>query len=245
MKMAPVVRRIYDQMLEPKYAISMGACCSSMGVFNNYALVPSDKFMPIDVHVPGCPPRPEALAHGILRLREKVQGTRRRAGASATTPSAPRRSSASEIGATSTSGSPSRGHRRCLTPTGLELIAQELRDADPESVIDTVFFRGRGDARGAPRHVRAVIQPCARRATTSSRACTAATTTRRAAARRPLRAARHARGRPDQRQDAGPDRRPRGCSRSSTSSPAPISPSARSTTCSASSSTAIRTCDGS
>jgi NADH-quinone oxidoreductase subunit B len=73
-KMAPVVRRIWDQMLEPKYAISMGACCSSMGVFNNYALVPSDKFMPIDVHVPGCPPRPESLAHGILRLREKVQG---------------------------------------------------------------------------------------------------------------------------------------------------------------------------
>jgi NADH-quinone oxidoreductase subunit B len=72
-KMAPVVRRIYDQMLEPKWAISMGACCSSMGVFNNYALVPSDKFMPIDVHVPGCPPRPEALAHGILKLRDKVQ----------------------------------------------------------------------------------------------------------------------------------------------------------------------------
>ncbi len=74
-KMAPILRRIWDQMLEPKYAISMGACCSSMGVFNNYALVPSDKFMPIDVHVPGCPPRPESLAHGILRLREKVQGT--------------------------------------------------------------------------------------------------------------------------------------------------------------------------
>jgi NADH-quinone oxidoreductase subunit B len=74
-KMAPIIRRIYDQMLEPKYAISMGACCSSTGVFNNYALVPSDKFMPIDVHVPGCPPRPEALAHGILRLREKVQQT--------------------------------------------------------------------------------------------------------------------------------------------------------------------------
>jgi NADH-quinone oxidoreductase subunit B len=75
-KMAPVIRRIYDQMLEPKWAISMGACCSSMGVFNNYALVPSDKFMPIDVHVPGCPPRPEALAHGILRLRDKIQGHR-------------------------------------------------------------------------------------------------------------------------------------------------------------------------
>ena len=72
--MAPVIRRIYDQMLEPKWAISMGACCSSMGVFNNYALVPSDKFMPIDVHVPGCPPRPEALMHGILRLRAKIQG---------------------------------------------------------------------------------------------------------------------------------------------------------------------------
>ena len=56
--MAPIIRRLYDQMLEPKWAISMGACCSSMGVFNNYALVPADKFMPIDVHVPGCP-RPE------------------------------------------------------------------------------------------------------------------------------------------------------------------------------------------
>jgi NADH-quinone oxidoreductase subunit B len=76
-KMAPVIRRLYDQMLDPKWAISMGACCSSMGVFNNYALVPSDKFMPIDVHVPGCPPRPEALAHGILRLREKVHGKER------------------------------------------------------------------------------------------------------------------------------------------------------------------------
>jgi NADH-quinone oxidoreductase subunit B len=73
-KMAPVIRRIYDQMLEPKWAISMGACCSSMGVFNNYSLVPADKFMPIDVHVPGCPPRPEALMHGILRLRDKIQG---------------------------------------------------------------------------------------------------------------------------------------------------------------------------
>jgi NADH-quinone oxidoreductase subunit B len=72
-KMAPIVRRIYDQMLEPKWAISMGACCSSMGVFNNYALVPADKFLPVDVHVPGCPPRPEALMHGILKLRQMVQ----------------------------------------------------------------------------------------------------------------------------------------------------------------------------
>jgi NADH-quinone oxidoreductase subunit B len=72
-KMAPIVRRIYDQMLEPKWAIAMGACSSSMGVFNNYAIVPADKFMPVDVHVPGCPPRPEAVMHGILRLRSMIQ----------------------------------------------------------------------------------------------------------------------------------------------------------------------------
>jgi NADH-quinone oxidoreductase subunit B len=88
-KMAPIVRRIYDQMLEPKWAISMGACCSSMGVFNNYALVPADKFMPVDVHVPGCPPRPEALMHGVLKLRKMVQddpdmGWRERYGANGT-----------------------------------------------------------------------------------------------------------------------------------------------------------------
>jgi NADH-quinone oxidoreductase subunit B len=73
-KMAPVVRRIYDQMLEPRWAIAMGACSSSTGVFNNYAIVPADKFMPIDVHVPGCPPRPEALLYGILKLREQIHG---------------------------------------------------------------------------------------------------------------------------------------------------------------------------
>ncbi len=72
-KMAPVVRRIYDQMLEPKWVIAMGACSSSMGVFNNYAIVPADKFMPVDVHVPGCPPRPEALMHGVLKLRAMIQ----------------------------------------------------------------------------------------------------------------------------------------------------------------------------
>jgi NADH-quinone oxidoreductase subunit B len=72
-KMAPVVRRIYDQMLEPRWSIAMGACSSSMGVFNNYAIVPADKFMPVDVHVPGCPPRPEALMHGILKLRSMIQ----------------------------------------------------------------------------------------------------------------------------------------------------------------------------
>jgi NADH-quinone oxidoreductase subunit B len=71
-KMAPVVRRIYDQMLEPKWVIAMGACSSSQGVFNNYAIVPADKFMPVDVHVPGCPPRPESLVHGVLKLRQAI-----------------------------------------------------------------------------------------------------------------------------------------------------------------------------
>jgi NADH-quinone oxidoreductase subunit B len=71
-KMAPVVRRIYDQMLEPKWAIAMGACSSSTGVFNNYAIVAADKFMPVDIHVPGCPPRPEALVYSILKLRSMV-----------------------------------------------------------------------------------------------------------------------------------------------------------------------------
>lgn len=88
-KMAPVVRRIYDQMLEPKFSIAMGACSSSMGVFNNYAIVPADKFMPVDIHVPGCPPRPEALMHGILKLRQQIQldpalGWRERYGAEGT-----------------------------------------------------------------------------------------------------------------------------------------------------------------
>ncbi len=87
--MAPIVRRIYDQMLDPKYAIAMGACSSSMGVFNNYAIVPADKFLPVDVHVPGCPPRPEALMHGILKLRSMVHsdpamGWRERYGAERT-----------------------------------------------------------------------------------------------------------------------------------------------------------------
>ena len=73
-KMAPIIRRIYDQMLDPKWTIAMGACSSSMGVFNNYAIVPADKFLPVAVHVPGCPPRPEALMHGILQLRDQIEG---------------------------------------------------------------------------------------------------------------------------------------------------------------------------
>jgi NADH-quinone oxidoreductase subunit B len=74
-KMAPVVRRVYDQMLEPKWAIAMGACSSSGGMFANYAVVQgADKFMPVDVHIPGCPPRPEALLHGFNKLQRLIQG---------------------------------------------------------------------------------------------------------------------------------------------------------------------------
>ena len=72
-KMAPVIRRIYDQMLEPKWVIAMGACSSSAGMFNNYAVVAgADKFLPVDVYIPGCPPRPEALMYGINKLQDKI-----------------------------------------------------------------------------------------------------------------------------------------------------------------------------
>ena len=74
-KMAPVMRRVYEQMPDPKWVISMGACASSGGMFNNYAIVQNvDSVVPVDVFVPGCPPRPEALIYAVLQLQKKVRG---------------------------------------------------------------------------------------------------------------------------------------------------------------------------
>jgi len=73
-KMAPVLRRIYDQMPEPKWVISMGVCASAGGMFTNYAIVQGvDTIVPVDIYVPGCPPKPEMLMFGILKLHEKVR----------------------------------------------------------------------------------------------------------------------------------------------------------------------------
>lgn len=72
-KMAPVLRQVYDQMPDPKWVVSMGACASSGGMFNNYALVQGvDQIVPVDIYVPGCPPGPQSLMHGILTLHDKI-----------------------------------------------------------------------------------------------------------------------------------------------------------------------------
>ena len=76
-KMGPVLRQIYDQMPEPKWVISMGACASSGGMFNNYAIINGvDKVVPVDIYLPGCPPRPEGLLDAVIKLQKKIAGER-------------------------------------------------------------------------------------------------------------------------------------------------------------------------
>jgi NADH-quinone oxidoreductase subunit B len=72
-KMAPILRQLYEQMPDPKWVISMGACASTGGVFDNYAIIPVDSFLPIDVYVPGCPPSPDALIYSLMQLRREIR----------------------------------------------------------------------------------------------------------------------------------------------------------------------------
>ena len=112
-KMAPVLRQIYDQMAEPKWVISMGVCASSGGMFNNYAIVQGvDHVVPVDIYLPGCPPRPEMLLDAIVKLHDKILNMQARPG--------PRR------GDHRARGSPPEHAPRCTSAPGSTTLGSEL-----------------------------------------------------------------------------------------------------------------------
>ena len=219
---------LYDQMLEPKWVIAMGACASSAGMFNNYALVAgADKFLPVDVYVPGCPPRPEALIYGIIKLQEKITGR-------------PRPGLARAL-----QGGGHRGEVPDATGPGADRAARPRRVGD-EAVVGTSLPPRRGHARGgAARGARRarVPQGGGRGAVgllMSVHGCDYLPDEPRLGVHYQLLS--HGARRAPQREDARGRRGPDGADASSTSSPARTSRSARSTTCSAWSSRATRTC---
>ena len=141
-KMAPVVRRIYDQMLEPQVGHRDGRVLARRWACSTTTRsCPADKFMPVDIHVPGCPPRPEALMHGVLQAAEVDPGQPRPGLARpATAATGPRRCSATRAAPPRTCSAPE--DTPVPDATGLELLAGELRDPRATAVVlDTVFFR--------------------------------------------------------------------------------------------------------
>ncbi len=158
-KMAPVVRRLYDQMLEPKWAISMGACSSSGGMFSNYAVVQgADKFMPIDLHIPGCPPPPGGGPLRVHQTAAEDHGQPRPGLAGrATRPAAPRSGRRAHRPRSRSRPTKRRGGWPMPDAPGLELIRGEIEQGNPGAVLDTGFDHGSATLVVDPAQILAVL----------------------------------------------------------------------------------------